>query len=238
MRIDKFLSQTGTASRKETASAAKAGQILVDGKVCRCADFHIDPEKNTVQFRGAQIIYRKYTYIMLNKPDGYVSATEDTKERTVMELLPPQLQKIGLFPCGRLDKNTLGLLILTNNGQLAHMLLSPRRHVSKTYRFALSTPITAQDVVRLDSGIELEDGYVTKPARTELEADMQSGTITITEGKFHQVKRMFEAVGSKIVYLERTVFASIPLDVSLRRGEWRYLDNGEISVLEEHIVQS
>lgn len=232
MRIDKLLSETGLATRREAARAARLGQIVVDGEVCRQPDRHVDPEKNVVCFCGVPVVYRRYTYIMLNKPAGYISATDDPKEKTVLELLPPELKRRGLFPCGRLDKDTVGLLILTNNGKLAHRLLSPRHHVEKDYSFTLASAVDDMAVARLDAGVVLDDGYHTKPAKTALNADRRSGTITITEGKYHQIKRMFEAVGSRVVFLERTRFAGIALDAALARGAWRYLTDAEIARLE------
>ncbi len=226
MRIDKLLSEMGICSRTECKKAAKAGKICVDGVPVKAADTHIDPEKNTVTFFGETVKYKKFTYIMLNKPDGYISATDDPRERTVLELLGEREQKLGLFPCGRLDKNTLGLLILTNDGELCHRLLSPKHHVSKVYYFKAERLITEDDKKRLESGINL-DGELTKPAKLTLCDDKMSGYLTLTEGKFHQVKRMLEAVCNKVIYLERVEFAGIPLDSSLERGDWRELTPDE-----------
>ncbi len=222
MRLDKFMSEVGILSRTECKKAVRAGQITVDGIVPKSSDVHIDPENNDVVYMGQPVRYKKYTYIMLNKPEGYVSATDDKRERTVLELLGEREQKLGLFPCGRLDKNTLGLLILTNDGELCHRLLSPKHHVSKVYYFKSERRITEEDKLRLETGVNL-DGEFTKPAKLTLFDDEMSGKLTITEGKFHQVKRMLEAVCNKVIYLERVEFAGIPLDISLDRGEWREL---------------
>ena len=179
------------------------------------------------------IVYRKYTYVMLNKPEGYVSATEDGRDPTVLELLPKQLQKLSLFPCGRLDKNTLGLMLLTDNGELAHRMLSPKRHVKKQYRFECRSPVSDEDRNKIEEGIRLADGYMTKPAELDLDKDRTSGVITLHEGKYHQIKRMFGAVNdNRIVYLERISFGPLVLDKSLSRGEWRYLTDEEISEIE------
>lgn len=232
MRIDKFLSECGLASRTESAKAAKAGQIIVNGQVVKKADTHINPESDKVTFMGQDVTYRKFTYVMLNKPDGYLSATEDGDGATVMELLPAEFFKMGLFPCGRLDKDTFGLLIMTNDGETAHRLLSPKHHVPKTYRYISANPLSVSSKTKLEAGVDI-GGYVTKPSQiniSESEASIE-GEITITEGKFHQIKRMFEAVGNKIIYLERISFGEIPLDTSLKRGEWRYLTDAEISLL-------
>ena len=229
MRIDKFLSEAAVCTRSEASKAARAGGITVDGVTVKRADLHIDPETSVVTYLGERVVYKKFTYIMLNKPEGYISATDDPRERTVLELLDERSRRLGLFPAGRLDKNTLGLLILTNDGALCHRLLSPKNHVEKTYFFRSERDITEEDRQRLESGVIL-DGELTKPARVALD-DSRSGRITVTEGKFHQIKRMLEAVCNKIVFLERIEFAGIPLDPSLGRGEWRELTDDEISRL-------
>lgn len=229
MRIDKFLSEAAVCTRSEASKAARAGGITVDGVTVKRADLHIDPETSVVTYLGERAVYKKFTYIMLNKPEGYISATDDPRERTVLELLDERSRRLGLFPAGRLDKNTLGLLILTNDGALCHRLLSPKNHVEKTYFFRSERDVTEEDRQRLESGVIL-DGELTKPARVALD-DSRSGRITVTEGKFHQIKRMLEAVCNKIVFLERIEFAGIPLDPSLGRGEWRELTDGEISRL-------
>lgn len=229
MRIDKFLSEAAVCTRSEASKAARAGGITVDGVTVKRADLHIDPETSVVTYLGERVVYKKFTYIMLNKPEGYISATDDPRERTVLELLDERSRRLGLFPAGRLDKNTLGLLILTNDGALCHRLLSPKNHVEKTYFFRSERDVTEEDRQRLESGVIL-DGELTKPARVALD-DSRSGRITVTEGKFHQIKRMLEAVCNKIVFLERIEFAGIPLDPSLGRGEWRELTDDEISRL-------
>ncbi len=169
---------------------------------------------------------------MINKPEGYVSATDDDKFPTVLTLLPDELQKIGLFPCGRLDKNTLGLMLLTNNGPLSHKLLAPKNHVSKKYRFTVKFPISEADVKELESGVDI-GGYITAPCNVEM-TDEKNGYITLTEGKYHQIKLMVEAVHNQITYLERVTFGPIALDESLERGQWRYLTESEQEALESH----
>ncbi len=234
MRIDKFLSNMGIASRTESSKAARGGLVLVNGIPVKKADVHIDPEKDKISYCGRLIEYRKYTYILMNKPDGVVSATEDGRDRTVIDLLPEELQKLELFPCGRLDKHTLGLMLLTDDGELAHRLLSPKHHVAKKYRFESKYPISEADISYLEAGATLEDGYVTKPSKIELFADKRSGYITLVEGKYHQIKRMLESVNNKITYLERVTFGPLLLDGGLARGEWRFLTREEIEKLEEH----
>lgn len=234
MRIDKFLSEMGAATRKETAQAARRGAIKINGEVCRAPDRHIDPEKDTVSYYESIIPYKRFRYIMLNKPEGYVSATEDGISPTVLELLPEEYSRFNLFPCGRLDKNTVGLMLLTDDGELAHRLLSPKRHVSKVYEYKSKFPLSDENRKMLEEGVTLDDGYETLPSHIELDDGAMSGRITLTEGKYHQIKRMFEAVGNKITALERIRFGPLSLDASLGRGEWRELTEAEIRALEAH----
>ncbi len=232
MRLDKFIVESGLASRTEITKVAKNGGVTVNGQVVRRASGHIDPTSDKVTYLGKEVIWREFTYVMLNKPDGYVSATDDDKYPTVITLLPDELQKIGLFPCGRLDKNTLGLMILTNNGPLSHKLLAPKNHVSKKYRFTVKFPISEDDVQSLESGVDI-GGYVTAPCKVEMIGEKE-GYITLTEGKYHQIKLMAEAVHNQITYLERVTFGPIALDEGLERGEWRYLTEDEQKSLEAH----
>ncbi|MBR3686039.1 MAG: rRNA pseudouridine synthase [Clostridia bacterium] len=232
MRLDKFIVESGLASRTEITKVAKNGGVTVNGQVVRRASGHIDPTSDKVTYLGKEVIWREFTYVMLNKPDGYVSATDDDKFPTVITLLPDELQRIGLFPCGRLDKNTLGLMILTNNGPLSHKLLAPKNHVSKKYRFTVKFPISEDDVQSLESGVDI-GGYVTAPCKVEMIGEKE-GYITLTEGKYHQIKLMAEAVHNQITYLERVTFGPIALDEGLGRGEWRYLTEDEQKSLEAH----
>ncbi len=234
MRLDKFLSNMGIASRSEAARAARGGLVYVNFVPCRDVSRHIDPEKDVVCFNGKQITYEKFRYILLNKPDGVVSATEDGRDKTVLDLLPAELRRFELFPCGRLDKHTLGLVLITDNGDLAHRLLSPRNHVAKKYRYQSKFPLTDEEKRTLEEGTALDDGYETKPSVIELDADKKSGTITLIEGKYHQIKRMFESVNNKIVYLERITFGPLTLEGVPERGDWRFLTQDEIKALEEH----
>ena len=229
MRLDKMISSTGLASRSQISSAVRAGKVLVDGVVARKADMQVDPDAVSVTYCGTPVCYRKYTYVMLNKPEGYVSATEDGRLPTVIELLPPELQKIGLFPCGRLDKNTLGLMLLTNDGDTSHRLLAPKSHVTKTYAFKLKFPLSDADIATLESGVDI-GGYVTAPCRVERVGERE-GHITLTEGKYHQIKLMMEAVHNQVTYLERVSFGPLVLDPALERGQWRYLGDDEIALL-------
>jgi 16S rRNA pseudouridine516 synthase len=229
MRLDKFLSVTGTASRKDSARAVRAGAVTVNGIGAKKADMNIDPERDSVLFYGRSVVYRRYTYIMMNKPLGVVSATEDGSDVTVIDLLPDELKRLELFPCGRLDKNTEGLMLLTDNGSLAHYLLSPKRHVSKKYRFSSKFPLTDESKAKLEGGVDI-GGYVTKPCKVEILEG--GGYITLTEGKYHQIKLMLDAVGNKVTSLERLTFGPLILDPNIKRGEWRYLTDEEIRSIE------
>ena len=232
MRVDKFLSEMGKATRTESAKLARAGKITVNGVAIKKSDVHINPDTDEVRLFGTLVSYKKFTYIMLNKPEGYVSATEDGKDKTVLDLLNDEERRKNLFPCGRLDKNTVGLMILTNDGDSAHKLLSPKHHVPKTYAFKSKFPIASEDVKKLEAGVDI-GGYVTKPCKVKLDCDSMGGEITITEGKYHQIKLMLEAVNNKITYLERLTFGNINLDNNLKRGEWRHLTTEEESLLLE-----
>ncbi len=230
MRLDKFFTSIGRLSRKECAAEAKRGQISVNGEVTKDTSVHVDPERDIISHRGERITWERYFYIMLNKPTGYISSTEKSAG-TVMKLLPPEYEKAGCFPCGRLDVDTVGLLLITNDGETAHKLLSPKRHVAKSYRFRCSEPLSPEMVARLEEGVDLGD-FTTAPAKLMLDSPRE-GIISITEGKFHQIKRMLAAVGSGIEYLERIKFGPLDLDESLSRGEWRRLTEEELKTLLE-----
>ena len=232
MRIDKLLSDMGIASRRESAAVAKRGGITVDGEVVKDASRHINPDLEKITYLGREINYSRYVYVMLNKPDGYVSATEDSRLPVVTELLSDELRRMELFPVGRLDRDTLGLMILTNNGPLAHTLLSPRRHVEKVYRFRCKTTLPKDAEEKFSSNIVLADGYECKSALLVADEDRLGGYITLTEGKYHQIKRMIASLDNSVTYLERVRFADIPLDTGLARGEWRMLTKEETEILE------
>ncbi len=231
MRLDKLLSECGVASRKETAKAVKAGSVTVNGIPAARPEMQIDPDTDCVTVAGREIRYRKFVYVLLNKPDGYVSATEDGRDPVVTELLPEEYRRMGLFPCGRLDKHTVGLMLLTNDGQLSHRLLSPQRHVQKSYAFRVKFPLSDSDLCALEAGVDI-GGYLTKPC-TVTRTDEKNGIITITEGKYHQIKLMMEAVHNQILFLERRTFGPLCLDPALLRGEWRELTDDEIAALRQ-----
>ncbi len=231
MRLDKFLSVTGTLSRSEAKRAVRAGRIRICGTVAKSGDTQLDPERDKVTLDGIEIVYRRYTYIMLNKPEGYVSATDDRKDKTVLDLLPPDMKKDTLFPCGRLDKYTLGLMLITDDGELSHRLLAPKSHVSKSYRFKAMREVSESEADELRAGVHIEGGYLTKPCELTLDEGRDGGIITLHEGKYHQIKQMLEATHNKIIYLERITFGSLSLDSALARGEWRYLTEEETEAL-------
>ena len=232
MRLDKFLSEMGISTRKETAQLAKKGLITVNGEPFRDASKHIDAESDRVVFCGREITYNKYVYVMLNKPEGYVSATEDAKLPVVTELLSDELRRMELFPVGRLDRDTVGLMILTNNGPLAHRLLSPKRHVEKEYYFKCAEPLCEGAEEKFSNNIVLSDGYECKSAVLIPDSDRMGGRIILTEGKYHQIKRMIASISNRVTFLERIRFSQIPLDRTLSRGEWRLLDEREKEILE------
>ncbi len=233
MRLDKVLSNFGFGSRSEIKKLAKDGLIRVDGSTAKDTSMHVDPENNRIEIKGTPLNYRRYIYIMMNKPAGIISATVDNKHRTVIDLLPDEFSCFNLFPAGRLDIDTEGMLLLTNDGQMAHELLSPKKHVDKRYCALIEGEVTDEDVKRFNDGIILEDGYKTMPAELEI---INSGThseieLTLHEGKFHQVKRMFEATGKKVTYLKRIRIGGLQLDDALNPGECRELTSEEVALL-------
>ena len=228
MRLDKYLVSTGVCSRSEASAAIRKGNVTVNGKVAKSPSASVNENEDSVVFCGKQLVYRKFTYVMLNKPTGVVSATEDG-DVTVIDLLPDELRRIGMFPCGRLDKNTTGLMLLTNDGVLSHKLLSPKSHVDKTYRYSCKFPVSDEDISALEGGVDI-GGYVTAPCVIK-RIDEKNGNITIREGKYHQIKLMMQAVHNQITSLERISFANLVKDETLPLGEWRYLSEEEISGL-------
>ena len=236
MRLDRFLSDMGVLSRSECKRAVRAGAVTVNGVTAQKSDIAIDPESDKVYLKGELIPYEKFTYIMLNKPKGYISATDDKRKQTVLDLLEPRLAARELFPCGRLDIDTTGLLILTNDGALAHALLSPKHHAEKVYRFECDKALPADSPERVKSGLVLDDGYECLSAELVLDEGRESGVITLREGKFHQIKRMAHTLGAEIVELERIEFGGVKLDRTLDRGEYRPLTLEEMSMLERYRI--
>ena len=233
MRIDKVLANIGSGSRKEVKKLLKTGAVKVDGILIKDAKQHVDPEQQVITVYGEEVEYKEFIYLMMNKPPGILSATEDDRQETVVDILQEEDQVFAPFPVGRLDKDTEGLLLLTNDGQLAHRLLSPKKHVPKTYFAIIQGEVTESDVEAFQQGVVLDDGYHTKPGDLEI---LTSGSIseiklTITEGKFHQVKRMFESVGKRVTYLKRLTMADLVLDETLELGEYRELTEEELEGL-------
>ncbi|MED4551743.1 pseudouridine synthase [Lysinibacillus capsici] len=236
MRLDKLLANMGYGSRKEVKQLLKQKAVTVDGDYVKDAALHVDPEKQIVSVFGERVVYTEFVYFIMNKPPGVISATEDLRDETVIDLLEPLHQHFQPFPVGRLDKDTEGLLLLTNDGQLAHNLLSPKKHVPKVYYAQIEGVVTEEDAGKFANGVELDDGYVTKPGKLVILKSAQQSEIelTIQEGKFHQVKRMFEAVGKRVTYLKRISMGSLKLDDNLALGEYRELTAEELNGLQNN----
>lgn len=232
LRLDKYLADAGVGTRSQVKQMIRKGQIAINGEPVKKPDQKVDGEKDKIEVMGKEIRYQKYRYLLLHKPSGYVSATEDKKEQTVLSLLPEELRK-DLFPVGRLDKDTEGLLLLTNDGALAHRLLSPKKHVNKTYYARVQGRVTDEDQAAFLQGVDIGDEKDTLPAQLEiLEAAEESRILlTIQEGRFHQVKRMFEARGKKVVYLKRISMGPLALEEGLKPGDYRELTEEEQEAL-------
>lgn len=238
IRLDKYLADMGEGTRQEVKKYIRQGRIAVEGTVVRKPEYKIDETKQQVMFDGREICYSQFEYYMLHKPAGVVSATEDPREKTVTSLIMGQKRK-DLFPVGRLDKDTEGLLLITNDGALAHRLLSPRRHVDKCYYAKVQGIVTKEDVKRFSEGVNIgtkEHEEWTAPGRLEILKTEEASNIseihlTIQEGKYHQVKRMFGAVGKTVKYLRRESMGSLVLDKDLKPGQYRRLTDEELKSL-------
>lgn len=233
-RLDKILANLGYGTRKELKKIVRNGIVEVNGVVAKDSAMQVDPEKDKIVINGEEIYYREFIYLMMNKPDGVVSATYDNRDETVVDLLEVEHQVFEPFPVGRLDKDTVGLLLLTNDGELNHRLISPKWKVDKVYFARIDKEVTEADIKAFQKGITLDDGYVCKEAKLEIQSASEEGSevlVTIQEGKFHQVKRMFEAVGKKVVYLKRIEFGTLKLDEELEEGEYRELTDEELAIL-------
>ena len=235
MRLDKFLVACAVGSRTEVKNLLKAGRVTVNGKKEKSAKLQINEERDEIRFDGQVLEYEEFVYYMMNKPQGVISATEDTKHRTVLDLLDDYARAKEVFPVGRLDIDTHGLLLLTNDGQLAHALLSPKRHVDKTYLAQVEGIMSQEDVDTFAKGISLKD-FTCQPAKLELVSvdsvkNQSLVRVTIAEGKFHQVKRMVAYCGKEVVDLQRLTMGTLALDENLERGEWRRLTREELENL-------
>lgn len=229
IRLDKFLCDCNIGTRSQVKDYIRLGQIKINNLIIKKSDTKLDENHDTVTFRDTPVTYRKYAYYMLNKPSGVVSATTDHSSDTVISLLKNVSDK-DLFPVGRLDKDTTGLLLITNNGELAHNLLSPKKHVEKTYEVVIREPLSQEAVGLLESGVDIGDEMLTLPSYVKI-MEEQRILLTIHEGRFHQVKRMLKAVGNEVISLKRIKFGSLKLDPSLRPGDFRELTAEEINNL-------
>ena len=233
-RIDKIIASQGQYSRSEVKKLVKDGRVTLDGKVIKSSDVKADPDKNDIAIDGKSIGYKKHLYIMLNKPQGVVSATEDTDHKTVIDLVPKGLRRDGLFPAGRLDGDTVGFVLITDDGDFAHRILSPKNHIMKTYHATLQRPVTDEDINAFKNGVELKDGTLCLEAQVNpIDSDKPMAEIKICEGKYHQVKRMFAALGNKVVFLKRVKMGNLSLDESLREGQCREITSEELKLIEE-----
>ncbi len=233
-RLDKILSNLGHGSRKEVKAMVKNGLVEVNGVTAKKSDMKIDTDNDIVVVDGEELNYREFIYIMMNKPAGYISATFDNYQDTVVDILDPELQAFEPFPIGRLDKDTVGLLLLTNDGKLNHRLISPKNHIDKVYFAEIDKPVDDEDVKAFQAGIVLEDDYKCMPGKLEILKSDEHGAevrVTIQEGKFHQVKRMFKTRGKEVIFLKRMEFGGLKLDETLPEGEYREVSNEELKIL-------
>lgn len=232
-RLDKLISNSGTLSRKEVHRLIKSGRVSVDGITIKDRGFNIDPQNANIKIDGTELQLQKYTYIMMNKPQGVISAARDGKEKTVIDLVPADLRRKNLFPAGRLDKDTTGFMLITDNGDFAHKILSPKNHISKTYEARLSLPITDAELEKIRLGITLGDGTECMPAEAEISEDTPTPLVkvVICEGKYHQIKRMFASLGNNVQELKRVKMGALCLDETLLPGECRVLTENEIKLI-------
>lgn len=232
-RLDKLIALNCNVSRKEARSLIKDAAVSLNGRTVLRAEELVDPECDKIDVKGYNFTVKEHIYLMLNKPKGVISATNDPRKETVIDIIPPELKRRSLFPCGRLDRDTTGLLIITDDGALAHKIMSPSHHVYKTYETVLKQPISNEDIAVLEKGIVLSDGTECLPAKvkTFTENGLPCAEIMIKEGKYHQVKRMFAALGNHVEQLRRTRIGALSLDSSLAEGECRELRDGELDLI-------
>lgn len=233
MRLDKMISQMQIGTRSQVKDYIKNGAVTVNGQVVKKPEYKVNELEDKICFMGRELCFQKYVYYMLNKPSGVVTATKDNHDKTVMDLMHGAVGK-DLFPVGRLDKDTEGLLLITNDGALSHSLLSPKRHVEKTYYVECEGELTSEKILMLEQGVDIGDEKITLPANVSnvKQSDgAYSLLLSITEGRFHQVKRMIQAVGGNVTYLKRISFGGLFLDKALAKGEWRLLCQEEIMQL-------
>ncbi|MBP3442856.1 MAG: rRNA pseudouridine synthase [Clostridia bacterium] len=234
-RLDKLISSQGTYTRKQAQQLIKDGSVKVDGVTVRDRGFHIDPDKNEVMLEGKAFTVEKFVYLMLNKPKGVVSATNDASQKTVIDLVPDELKRRNLFPAGRLDMTTTGFVLITDDGDFAHRILSPKNHIEKTYEARLAESTTPEQMNAVAEGIVLGDGTECLPAKLRLleDGDNPLVEIKICEGKYHQIKRMFAAAGNGVIELRRTRMGNLYLDENLPEGHCRRLTQDEVLLIEQ-----
>lgn len=232
-RLDKILANMGFGSRKDVKRLIKEGRVKVNDNVALNGELKVNPYEDNILLDNEKVIYRKYIYLMMNKPKGVVSSTDDPSSKTVIDMLDDKYLVYKLFPVGRLDKDTEGLLLISNDGKLAHELLSPKKRIDKKYYVEVDGYVEEKHIQLFEKGISLDDGYKTLPSKLEIiETSLVSQVfLTIQEGKFHQVKRMFQSIGMKVLYLKRITMGNLILDENLGLGQYRELTDGEISLL-------
>ncbi len=229
VRLDKFISDSLVVGRKEASGMIKSGRISVDGSVIKKPDYKFDETTSLVCADGKEIFFKKFIYIVMNKPSGLICSTEDKREKTVFSLLPEEYLNKSVAPVGRLDKDTVGLLLLTNDGETAHKMLSPKSHVSKKYYVECDKEFVPEDIETLKNGIMM-DGKLTKPAELEILTPPNTAYITLTEGKYHEIKRLCEYCSKKVTFLERISFGNLTLEKSLERGKWKEISFEELKL--------
>lgn len=233
-RIDKIIASQGKYSRSEVKKLIKGGRVTLDGIAVRSSDIKADPHSSKIAVDGKVISYKKHIYIMLNKPQGVVSATDDKEHKTVIDLVPEELKRDGLFPAGRLDADTVGFVLITDDGDFAHEILSPKNHIMKTYHATLQRPVTEDDIQAFKSGVKLKDGTLCLEAQVRsLSDDVPGAEIKICEGKYHQVKRMFAASGNKVIFLKRVKMGGLSLDENLKEGQCREITPEELELIKQ-----
>lgn len=230
-RIDKIVSSQGKYSRKEVKKLISSHKVLLNGEIVKSSDIKVNVENDEIVIEGIKLNVKRKIYLILNKPQGYVSATTDKRDKTVLELVPEEFNKRNLFPAGRLDKNTTGLMIITDDGELAHNILSPKKHVKKSYKVTLDINATEDMIEKFNNGIELNDG-ICKPAEMKI-IGSNVAIVTLREGRYHQIKRMFGCCGAKVIELHRISIGNLSLPNDLKEGECRELTDKELLKLQE-----
>lgn len=231
-RLDKVLSSFYSLSRADTKKLMKKQCVRVNGVVTKSLDIKVDPDKDDITVDGQKIIFKKHIYIMMNKPEGVISASDDKSAKTVVDLVPDELYRDGLFPAGRLDKDTTGFVLLTDDGDFAHRILSPKNHIEKTYHAVLEKQLSEKDIEHFLSGVELKDGTLCLEAKVRM-LEGTTAEVIIHEGKYHQVKRMFAALGNKVIALRRVKMGNLPLDENLPEGDCREITSEELKLIEQ-----